>query len=313
MKRIIIIISALIILFNNSLSAKIVEYVVSSVNGEPITLLDLKSWMFIILGKDKWENLTAGEKKILLKEVINRNILEFEAGKAGISVDEEEINFSINDVLKRRKLTRQELEEELKNHGTKWKDYVSEIRHQILKEKILQKLIFPKIQEDNEILRDFFLKNKDRFKSKESVHLYHIMLTFNDSNINDIKRIADEIYKELKTGKKFETVAEKYAGKNVSDIDLGFIQRGDLLPEFDSKVFATPEGSATPPLRSKNGYHIFYIKEKREPVVKSFEEALPEVRELYFKESADKLYDEWLGKVKNKYVIKIIDKDLKEE
>ncbi len=75
-------------------------------------------------------------------------------------------------------------------------------------------------------------------------------------------------------------------------------------------VFSIPVGKITRVIKSGDAYHIFYVKEHMEPSIKPFEESLPEVRELYLKESADKLYDEWLSKVKEKYVIKIIDKEL---
>lgn len=308
------IIKILIIIFtllgNNSFSAKLVDSVVASINGDPITLLDLKSAMSIILDKDNWDKLDKEEKTQVLNEVINRKLLLLEAEKIGITAGEREIELSISDVLKSRSITKQELDEELKTRGVSWAEYTAEIRFQILKEKVLQKVIFPKIQEDNEVLRNFYMNNREKFKTKEAVHLFHIMIPLNGNNRDRAKKIAEQIYRDIKAGGNFATIAFKYTGKNSSELDLGFIQKGDLLPELDRQVFSTPVGKITKPIKSENGYHIFYVKEHLKPSIKSFEESLPEVRELYLKESADKLYDEWLNKLKEKYVIKIIDKDL---
>jgi peptidyl-prolyl cis-trans isomerase SurA len=305
-----ILIIMLTLLCNNSFSAKLVDSVVASINGNPITLLDLKSAMSIILEKDDWDAFSREEKTQILNEVINRKLVLLEAEKIGITAEEREIELSINDVLKNRSITRTELEEKLKKRGVSWSDYTSEISYQILKEKILQRVIFAKIQEDNDTLKNFYLANRSKFKSKESVHLYHIMLPFNGTNINETRKTAEQIYSEIKSGKNFENVAEKYTGKSLSELDLGYIQKGDLLPELDRQVFSTPEGGITRPIKSEKGYHIFYVKKHIDSGIKSFEESMPEVRDLYLKESADKLYNEWLNKLREKYVIKIIDKAL---
>ncbi len=298
------------LLTEEGFSAKLVDYVVASVNGNPVTLLDLKSAVPIILEENTWDELKKDEKKKILNEVINRKLLFLEAEKIGITVEKREIEVSVKDVLKSRAMTEPELEEELRKRGIGWSDYTDEIGYQILKEKVLQRVIFPKIQEDNDALKNFYLINREKFKNKESVHLYHIMLPFNRNNREEVKKTAEEIYRNVNGGGKFETIAKKYTGRSLSDLDIGFVQRGDLLPELDREVFSTPVHRVTKPIKSEKGYHIFYIKERREPSIKSFEEALQEVRELYLKESADKLYEEWLTKLKEKYVIKIIDKDL---
>lgn len=293
-----------------SFSAKLVDSVIASINGNPITLLDLKSAVSIILEKDNWDILTREEKDQIFSEVINRKLIFLEAEKLGITVEEREIDASVIDVLKSRSITRKELEEKLKNSGLTWTDYTQEISFQILKEKILQKVIFPKIQEDNDALKNFYLTNREKFKSKEAVHLYHIMLPFNSNNTNEVKKTAEQIYRDVKAVGNFETIATKYSGKGLSELDIGFIQKGDLLPELDREVFYTPVGSITRPIKTGGGYHIFYVKERREPTVKSYEESIQEVRELFLKESTDKVYNEWLNKLKEKYVIKIINKDL---
>lgn len=299
-----------ILLSEKSFSAKLVDSVIASVNEDPITLLDLKSLMSIILENDNWHELKREEKDKILNEVINRKLILSEAEKIGITAEEREIELSIRDVLKNRSITKTELEEKIKKRGITWADYTQEIRYQIMKEKILQRVIFPKIQEDNDVLKNFYLTNRDKFKSKESVHLYHIMLPFNGNNTIEAQKTAEQIYRDIKAGGNFEKVALKYTGLSLSELDIGFIQKGDLLPEFDRAVFSTPVGKITKPVKSDKGYHIFYVKEYRESSIKSFEEALPDVRALYLKESADKLYDEWLTKLKEKYVIKIIEKDL---
>jgi len=291
-------------------NGELIDMVVASIDGDPITLQDLKTQMPLVVGKESWELLTQEEKEKILDEIIEEKILTLEAEKNGIKIDTREEELSVENVLKNRSITRDELEKELKNKNISWTDYISEIRRQILKEKVLQKIILPRINVSNEILKTFYMQNKEKFVTKEALHLYHIMLPFDTTNIKQTKEEAQNIYKEFQQGTSFESIVRKYLNKDMSEVDLGIIQKGDLLPELDRILFSTPAGHITKPVESGNAIHIFYVKERKKPEIKSFEEAINEVREEYFKESAEKLYAEWLGKSKEQHLIKIIYKEL---
>lgn len=302
-----IFLSTIFLIHINSFSQTTVDTVVASVNGDPITLVDLKVYMSIILDKDNWGGLTEEDKQKILSEVINRKVLFLEADKMGISTDAREIEASIDEVTQNRRITRKELEEELSERGISWEKYIDEIKYQIIKEKIFQRVIFPKIEGDAEEILAYYNQNRDKFKKRESAHLYHIMFPFNEKEPERAHKKAISFSKQINSGMNFIDLAKKYTGANLSDIDIGIVHRGDLLPDFDRAVFSTPEGKSTPPLRSQKGYHVFFVVKKTGGEPKPFEEALPEVRELYYRENSDKLYEEWLTKVKSKYVLKILD------
>ncbi len=69
---------------------------------------------------------------------------------------------------------------------------------------------------------------------------------------------AEKVLAELKAGAKFEDLARKYSIDPSKDNggDLGYFQRGDLLPEFENAVLQLKPGQISGIVHTKLGYHI---------------------------------------------------------
>lgn len=76
---------------------------------------------------------------------------------------------------------------------------------------------------------------------------------------------ADSIYNALKKGADFATLARKCSDDKRSAIeggDLQWIQRGQMVKEFEEKVYSMKKGELSQPFLSPYGYHIVLIKDK---------------------------------------------------
>lgn len=82
------------------------------------------------------------------------------------------------------------------------------------------------------------------------IHAAHIL-------VKD-RATAEKVLAELKAGAKFEDLARKYSidPSNANGGDLGYFQRGDLLPEFENAVIKLKPGQISGIVRTKLGYHI---------------------------------------------------------
>jgi peptidyl-prolyl cis-trans isomerase C len=88
---------------------------------------------------------------------------------------------------------------------------------------------------------------------------------------------AKEIRKKLETGVDFSVVANNESddtGSGANGGDLGFFQRGKMVPAFDQAVWAMNPGQISDPVRSPFGYHIIKVDQRE---AKSFDEVRPEV------------------------------------
>ena len=76
---------------------------------------------------------------------------------------------------------------------------------------------------------------------------------------------ANHVLSELKAGKEFSELARKYSscpsGKNCGD--LGFFGKGQMIKEFEEEAFKMKVGAVSKPVKTKFGYHIIKVTEKR--------------------------------------------------
>jgi peptidyl-prolyl cis-trans isomerase SurA len=109
-------------------------------------------------------------------------------------------------------------------------------------------------------------------RQKEDVHISHILIAGNDKvaelDTMEMFRKAMEVYAMLEKGVPFDTLVIKYSQDEYTKDQngtLGYLNA--KLPAgfyyVESAIYNTPVGSYSKPVRSKMGYHIIKVNEKR--------------------------------------------------
>jgi len=87
---------------------------------------------------------------------------------------------------------------------------------------------------------------------------------------DEVKKVKDELeqYRQqvISGEKKFSTLAILYSedpGSAQNGGELGFMFRGDLVPEFSAVAFGLKEGEVSPLIETEFGYHIIQLIERR--------------------------------------------------
>ena len=142
-------------------------------------------------------------------------------------------------------------------------------------EKIKEELlvnIWMKKQLDNTLVSDseakeFYEKNKAKFKQPETVKASHILVKTEDEAkaiIKELKPLKDAALKE-----KFVVLAKsKSTGPSgPKGGDLGTFSKEQMVPEFSKAVWALNDGTVTlEAVKTQFGYHIIYLEKKNAPV-----------------------------------------------
>ena len=106
------------------------------------------------------------------------------------------------------------------------------------------------------------------------VHVYHIV--FDDS------QAAAEVLDSIEQGADFEQMARKHfpGEPEIRDVayDLGFITEGEMPNEFYAAALSLPEGEVSRPVRTKWGYHLIKVVEKKEEEGTAFSDIIPRIR-----------------------------------
>jgi peptidyl-prolyl cis-trans isomerase D len=94
------------------------------------------------------------------------------------------------------------------------------------------------------------------------------------------KAKADDVLKQLKAGGKWDEIAKKDSddpGSKDSGGELGFAQRGRMVPEFDKAIFSQPINEIDI-VKSQFGYHIVQVEERTTAHTQQLNEVLPTIQ-----------------------------------
>lgn len=140
--------------------------------------------------------------------------------------------------------------------------------------------------------------NVARYSRPEQVHARHIFAPLAPEADAAAHKAASERLQKARAGilagKPFADVADVFNEKGATEKggDLGWISRGETLPEFEEILFSIPVGQVSEPVRTPVGLHLVIVDEKRAAGTKPFAEVVDEVRKsIAFEKGSDRLHE----------------------
>lgn len=247
------------------------ETILSSFNGQTITLGEFNQLWDQIPENYKLQ-LT---KRNVLDQIISEKLLIQEAKNRDLEQDK--------DVLEQIKQTTE----------------------QILVQSLIEKEIIEKVKVDDNEAVTYYEENKDNFITKEQVYLYNILV--------ETEEVAQDILEKLKAGGDFIEIAkEKSTGPSAAQGgDLGYVSKGELIPEIENVVFALQIGNISDIIKSEYGFHILKVTDKKPEVLKTFEEVKEEIVQTLLSTKQKEAFDNLLEELKSQVTIEIKEEALK--
>ena len=122
-------------------------------------------------------------------------------------------------------------------------------------------------------LRDLYQENLPDYDQPEQRYLKYVKWPIL-SNTNDSLRVkleAEDLIFRLNNGENFALLANTYTEDpsnsadplNLKGGDLGWFNKGQLLPEFEVASFEAEKGTIVGPILTEYGYHVIKVNDKR--------------------------------------------------
>jgi parvulin-like peptidyl-prolyl isomerase len=130
-------------------------------------------------------------------------------------------------------------------------------------------------------LKRYYESNKRKYQVREQVRARHILIKTpkkaTPEQIAEAKAKADKIAAEAKSKNNDETFAAlakmHSEGPTASrGGDLSFFTRNRMVKEFDQKAFSMKVGEISDPVKTRFGWHIIRVVERKDKRLRSFEE-----------------------------------------
>jgi peptidyl-prolyl cis-trans isomerase SurA len=136
----------------------------------------------------------------------------------------------------------------------------------------------------------------------EQTHARHILIKLTEIvSEKDGKQKMDNIKDRLDNGEKFEVLARQFSedGTASSGGDLGWVNPGDTVPQFEKAMNELKDNQISEPVRSPFGWHIIQVLERRKQDM-SKEAARLKARQEIRARKADEAYQDWLRELRDR-------------
>ena len=276
------------------------DLILAEIGEHKITLKDLEHKILRIRESMEDGSLNP-DKEALLLEMVRLEVFAREALVLGLEKDEEvkaRIRGFQNDIL----ATEEDPQRDDKARLRVVKNYV-------LATEYLQKEVNDKITiDDKEVLR-YFEENRFEFVEPEKIRARQIYIrATTETEIDEARKKAERVLERLKDGEDFIALVGEFSEDPLSKDsggDLGYFARGRLVPELEEPVFHLRQGEVSPVLKSKGGFHIFKLEDRKERRLLAYHEARERIMETLKAEKRNKLYEALGEELFKKYEVKI--------
>lgn len=134
----------------------------------------------------------------------------------------------------------------------------------------------------------------------EQIAAQHILIRVGEKlNEAEARAKIEQIAQEIAQGLPFDQAAKRYSedGSASRGGALGWVSRGETVPEFERVLFSIEPNTVSAPVRSPFGWHLILASDKRQHSGTDPQRA--EIRQELFAKKAEERYQEWQSQIRD--------------
>ncbi len=145
----------------------------------------------------------------------------------------------------------------------------------------------------DEDIRSYYEYNMDRFIEPGKVRARHILFKVEpnapEEQVKAVMGKAEKVLKQVRDGGDFAELAKKHSDGPTKEKggDLGYFARGQMVKSFDEAAFNLEQGEISDIIRTRFGFHIIKMEDKKEGGAKPLDQVRETVRKILVANDAD--------------------------
>lgn len=288
-------------------TGEVMDRIIAIVNDDIITLKEAEKHVQVekegryVSINEYLTNLRLREKIELL---IDDVLIQQQAKRLRIEVEEKEIEAIIENIKKQYLIDDAELKQKLKDDNISYEDFKVGLRGNLLRSRLLTRVISPEVNVTEQDLRQYYDKHTDEFINEE----YRLRQIFVSGQRQDGQKRIAEAYKLLQEGKPFEAVVQDFSDdKKGAETggDIGFVKKVDLIPQLREVAGLLALGAYSSIITTPYGFHILKLVEKKKGETMTFEMARDIIHGKIVQEESEKRYKDYMVKLRKGSFIEV--------
>jgi peptidyl-prolyl cis-trans isomerase C len=276
--------------------------VVMRINGESVYAVEISLVMRNLGSQLPPQEESVAQQQLLqaaTQQVVEQKLLAQEARRFGIQADEARVTARMN-AAEKQSGGREALARTLAGGGSTLEQLEGMFRELELGREFITNQILPTVQVTDQEVEEVYSKHPEVFTSEERVRARHILIQVDEGSDSDAERNALEralqAHERAVAGEDFAALARELSdgpsGPNGGD--LGFFTKSTMVEPVAEAAFGMAPGEVSDVVRTRFGYHVIKVEERRPAGAIPFEEAQGQARSLLINQRTAELVGELL-------------------
>ena len=292
--------------------------IVARVNGEPILGRDLEQRVqaqLAPIGNPAWKNLREDYRLELtnnaLGSAVAEELVHQKAVAAGIKVAPADVQSEFAKVAKSFG-NDAAMDAALAERGMDRTSVMKGLERNLVVGKYINDNITSKVTVTPEEIAEYYKSHTDEFRHPDMVRTSHVLILVAEGSSPEQDRLArqriEAILDRARKGEDFAKLARATSMDSSASEggDLGYTSQGQLDPAYDAVAFSLAVGSLSDPVRSRVGYHIIKVTDKKKEGLATLDESRVQLTEFLKSEKSNMQLQQLVDQLRKEAKIEIL-------
>ena len=242
-------------------------------------------------------------RKMVLENLIDRELLYQQSRKKGISIKDAEVNEQL-DRLKKQYPNEQAFKDSMAEDHLNEDTVKSRIKMNLAVQQFVEKEFGGKVDVAEAEAKSFYDGHPEYFTEPETIRASGILIKVDvksdAAKKEEARKKMEDIQKRVKKGEDFAILAKDFSqdASAAQGGDLGTIPRGRMPKALDDASFSLKPGEVSKVVETELGFHLIKVHEKKPERVVPFKEVEEKIRQHLANQKLKQMVDEYLNEVK---------------
>jgi peptidyl-prolyl cis-trans isomerase SurA len=298
-----------------SASAIVVERIVAVVGERAILLSDLRKRATPFLLRVHAQPMPEAQRNAAISQVyrttlermVDEELEARAAAQARVTVTAQEVDHALKVIASQNQVSPEDLIDEAKRQGMTEAQYRSELRRQVIQQKMANLRLQGRIRITEEDLkstyRSLLLEERSQLDFRAAQVVIAIPAGASKATIQAKRRLALQVSRRASQGEDFRQLVEQYSDDQASKAVGGLLppQKPIQLPnELSRPIMNLDVGEATPPLKYNGSFVVLKLIERGSSGLPPYEQARGQLRERVYMEKMARARRHWLDSLKRR-------------
>jgi peptidyl-prolyl cis-trans isomerase SurA len=282
---------------------QIVDRVVATVDGDPITMHDLRRYATASGTTLPTDDSPASQdiQRKVLDELISQKLMDHEM--SSIEVDEDQVDRFIAQFEAGNHITDAQLRDQLAQHGITYEAYRKRARLEVQKMLMLQRHVQDKVVVTSLEVEAYYKSHLADFtSSEERFKLAQILIAVDPTTappmlVEAARAKAEGVRKRALKGDDFAQLAARYSDDDskAQGGELGYFKPDEINDQILAAIAKLKTGQISDVVKTSHGFHIVKVEEHQEAGVRPLKDVSDRIRQKLSQQQMETQFKHWVN------------------